>query len=353
MKINFILPYNTWGGAFRSTYELANHLAARKEDVEIYIPFFPYLEGYKFWSLQGMEVWIRGLGRSIVRQNRLPWFQLELPLRMVPLCSNRFIRDADVVMANHWPTAYSVARLVKTKGRKFYFIRDTDPWGRQHAKEIESYRLPLTKIVVSPWLKECLERSFGVEVAGIVPNGTNMEHFRVDNKKYNAVPVICMMYVDHPAKGMSDGFNALREIKERYPEVKIILFGWGKPPMLPIDAEFHFRPVKDRLRNIYSRSDIFLSPSRQDGWNNPPLEATAAGCAVVATKVGCVPLRMIPGETAIVVEPGDVKGMVEAMCSLIENPRRIQEFGRRGCEHIQQFTWEKAATRLLDLFKAY
>jgi len=409
MKINIILPSNSWAGSFRSTYEHANHMAAWGESVEIYVPFFPYLDGASPLSRVGVGLLTWGLIRSLLRWNRVPWFNLKVPLKMVPFISDRFIRDADVVMANDWPTAYSVARLSASKGRKFHFIRDrecADPdvsgysgrvngsvnsdianlstdighedvtkeqaiaWAEAVLKAdqaekdkklvadqvwvVGSYKLSLAKIVVAPWLKDDLETNFGVKVCGIVQNGINMDDFGVPNKQYNDVPVICMHYYPVDVrKGMKDGLEVLTEVQRRYPSLKIVLFGWKRPKALPFKAEFHWRPVKERLRAIYGQSDIFLWTSFREGFGNPPREAMAAGCAVVATNVGSIPLSTIPGETALVVEPGDVNAMIESMCYLIENPERMRAIGRRGCEYIQQFSWENATTQLLELFRKY
>ena len=279
----------------------------------------------------------------------MPWFDMAVPVKIVPAFSDRFMDDADVVMANHWPTAFSVAKLSPSKGRKFYFIRDTEFDERHREYAERSYNLPLSIIVTVPWLKDHLEQELDVKVAGIVPNGMNMDQFGVPEKKYNDVPVICMLYYDHPVKGMSDGFEAIAAVRERHPDVRVVLFGWNRPKTLPFEAEFHLRPVKEELRAIYARSDIFLSPSLQEGWNNPPLEAMAAGCAVVTTNVGGIPYRTIPGETALVVDPGDVEGMIRSMNGLIENPARLRELGCRGHEHLKQFTWEESASELARL----
>ena len=42
-KINVIFPYNSIGGAFRSTYEICNRLKKRGYDPVVYFPFFPIL----------------------------------------------------------------------------------------------------------------------------------------------------------------------------------------------------------------------------------------------------------------------------------------------------------------------
>ena len=346
MRINIVFPYNTWSGAFRSTYELANRMAARGEDVAIYFPFFPYLTGASsYWDR--LQLLFRGLLRSITRWNRVSWFDVRVPMRVIPVISDHFIRDADVIIGNHWPTAFSVAKLSSKKGRKFNFIRDT----KYLPLEIESFRLPLASIVVSSWLEDFLSSEVGVNVAGVVPNGTNMKDFEVTDKIYNNPPTVCMMYYDHPIKGMADGIEALRAVKERYPEVKLVLFGLNKPGKLPFEAEFHYRLETDRLRAVYGGSDIYLFTSLQEGSGNSPREAMAAGCAVVSTNVGCIPDCTIPGETALVVEPGDVNAMVEGICGLIENPAMISRMGCQAQEHIRQFSWEKSVDELLKILR--
>ena len=42
-KINIIFPYNSVGGAFRSTYEISNRLKKLGYHVVVYFPFFPLM----------------------------------------------------------------------------------------------------------------------------------------------------------------------------------------------------------------------------------------------------------------------------------------------------------------------
>ena len=48
-------------------------------------------------------------------------------------------------------------------------------------------------------------------------------------------------------------------------------------------------PCWRKLREVYRKIHIFISPSLQEGFHNPPREAMAAECAVIATNVGCIP----------------------------------------------------------------
>ncbi len=350
MKINIIFPYNTWGGAFRSTYELSNRMARKGEDVLVYFPFIPYLEGTNLYSINGLKLFLRGIARSAFRRAKIPWFDLKVPTRMVPIINDFFIRDADIVVANHWPTAFSVNILSNKKGKKYYFIRDTEPWSDAYHRELAAFRLPINKIVVSQWIKDFLIEEVGTTVAGVVPNGTSIQEFKVTNKVFNKDPVISMIYSDHPMKGIPDGMKVLKRVKNKFPNVKILLFGFIKPKR-NFNFDFIFRPFKNQLRSIYKQTDIFLSPSLQEGSGNPPREAMLAKCCVVATNVGCIPEVTIPGKTAIVVEPGDTKKMEDMIIQLIKHPKKLEEIAANGQNHIQKFTWDKSTSKLIKIFK--
>ena len=60
----------------------------------------------------------------------------------------------------------------------------------------------------------------------------------------------------------------LRTIKNNYPSLNEI-FGLSRPKNIPFDAQFHLNPNKEKLRDLYGTSDIFLFPSLQEGSGNP------------------------------------------------------------------------------------
>ena len=77
----------------------------------------------------------------------------------------------------------------------------------------------------------------------------------------------------------------------------------------------------------------------------------AAGCALVSTNVGCVPECCIADKTALIVLPKDVNGLFSSLSNLIENKVLIEKIGKRGQKYIKQFSWEKSAKTLEQIFK--
>jgi glycosyltransferase involved in cell wall biosynthesis len=89
---------------------------------------------------------------------------------------------------------------------------------------------------------------------------------------------------------------------------------------------------RDDIPEVLAASDIVALASRfGEGCPNAVLEAMAAGKAVVATRAGGTPEVVVDGETGLLVRPGDVDGLREALTRLAGDPalrRRMGEAGR-------------------------
>ncbi len=80
--------------------------------------------------------------------------------------------------------------------------------------------------------------------------------------------------------------------------------------------------------------DVLLMPSLSEGLPYSLLEAMAAGCAVVAYRVGGIPEVITDPSLGILVEPGDLDGFVAAVLELAGDPRRVDALGRAAAEHV-------------------
>lgn len=349
-KINIFFPYNRVGGAFRSTYEYANRLTAIGYDVRVYFPFLPLMEHHKVLSINGIRHLISGIVRSIVRGSRVHWFECKFSLSVIPRINQMFVRDADVSIANHWPVAAPVFRLPGSKGEKYFYIRDIEQWAPYFDLELKAFRLPMRRLVTTEFIRSYLENELGLGVSATIRNGFNAAGFLAPERDRTSECIVSMIYSTHPMKGMEDGINCLRQIKSRYSNIKVVLFGFNKEPDLDFDFEYVYRPVKERLRKVYSQTDIFLCPSIQEGWHNPPSEAMAAGCALVATKVGSVPYTVENGVTGFTVAPGDVSHMVDAIGRLVEDIDLREKVSKAGQASIQMLTWDEPVALLDKLF---
>lgn len=352
LKINIIFPYNSVGGAFRSTYEIGNRLTNLGYEVIVYFPFFPLMKGKKLFSIENIYFFIRGLGRSLIRRNKVSWFDVNFKVKIVPFLNNFFIEDADIVMANHWVTAENVYGLSKNKGEKYYFIRDIEHWSPHYEHVKDAFKLDMKRLVVADWIKDYLKNELYLDVEAVITNGFNFKKFKVEDKTYNLKNVtISMIFSSHPMKGIKDAVYVLEKIYKKYPDINIILFGFEpKPKNLNFKFTYLRRLSGSSVKEVYSKSDIFLSTSLQEGFNNPPSEAMAAKCAVLVTNVGSAIYTMKHMINGIVVEPKDSAEMEKFLSLLIEDRDLRISLSENGFKSIQKLTWDVSIKKLDNLF---
>jgi glycosyltransferase involved in cell wall biosynthesis len=346
VRVTFVLPFTSLTGGVKIVLEHANWFVDHGHQVTIVYPLLPYRFGEGVASWRATWEQLRGLAANLAKRNRIKWFPSRATLRGVPAIKDRFLPDADAVIATAWPTAYSVAALAASKGEKFYFVQHYEAWRGPKKLVDESYRLPLKVVVVSTWLERLMREQFGATVVGKVINGVDPAVFYNDNKRFNEPRRVLLPYSRPPWKGTADGLAAVALARRTHPELQLVMYGLERGPDIPKDAEFHLRPMGERLRQLYCSCDIFLFPSRTEGFGLPPLEAMACKCAVVATRVGGIPDYTVEGETVLTAPPGDVEGLAGHLVRLLEDPPLLEKLSLASCNYLAQFSQEQSSARL-------
>lgn len=160
-----------------------------------------------------------------------------------------------------------------------------------------------------------------------------------------------MLYANHERKGSSYGIDAFKILKQRYPDLEVILFSAEKPenmPKLPDWFEIHLNP--DNLPLLYNNASVFLSPSIQEGLALPPMEAMACGCACVCTKIGGHQY-LNDGINSLGVDVKDVDSIVYSISRLFDNDDLRQIIAKNASSYIRQYSWDDAVCELEQLMK--
>lgn len=87
---------------------------------------------------------------------------------------------------------------------------------------------------------------------------------------------------------------------------------------------------RENARDFLTALDVFVLPSRFEGFPQAVVEAMLAERPVVASDVGSVSEAVIHGETGFLVPPDDPPALVEAVRRLRDDPELRRELGRRG-----------------------
>lgn len=115
------------------------------------------------------------------------------------------------------------------------------------------------------------------------------------------------------------------------------------------DAVVELRGVSDKqLPALYNAVDVLLFPSLYEGFGWPPLEAMASGTPVVCSRGGS--LGDVVGEAALTADPENIEALAWHAASVLTDTALRKSLIERGLAHVQQFSWERTAAQLIDVY---
>lgn len=103
------------------------------------------------------------------------------------------------------------------------------------------------------------------------------------------------------------------------------------------------------LPGIYQQSLLFVYPSEFEGFGIPIIEALSSGIPVIAAQGSC--LEEAGGTASIYVNSKDVTGLASQIEYVLENMEKRQEMILGGFEHLKQFSDDKIADKIFNLYK--
>jgi glycosyltransferase involved in cell wall biosynthesis len=99
---------------------------------------------------------------------------------------------------------------------------------------------------------------------------------------------------------------------------------------LNLSQRIHFTGAVEDTQLEYQQADVFVLPSRFEGYGMVFAEALAAGLPVVAARVGAVP-DVVPETAGLLVAPDDTEALTEALFNILTSDplrRRLQAGAR-------------------------
>jgi colanic acid/amylovoran biosynthesis glycosyltransferase len=113
------------------------------------------------------------------------------------------------------------------------------------------------------------------------------------------------------------------------------------------------------IAGLMDRCELFVLPSRpadkgsgvMDGIPATLMEVMARGIPVISCPVSGIPELVVPGETGLLVPPGDERMLAEAIARLLGDDELKRRLGREGREKVaREFDIAKTVDRLMEVF---
>jgi glycosyltransferase involved in cell wall biosynthesis len=287
---------------------------------------------------------------------RPAWFQLDLRVEvtLTPDLRESTIPDGDAIFATACTTAPAVANYSSTKGVKLYLIQHYEDWVCGKERVDATWRLPFHKVVSSAWLEQIGLDMGERDRLTHIPYGVELESFRITTDPVLREPrSVGMLAHSLPWKGMDCGIQALEEVRQGVPGLKVVAFGASaRPASLPNWMAYVENPSRPELAGLYNSLAIFVHTSDREGWGLTGAESLACGCALVATDSGGVRDYARESDTALIVAPGDPSAIARGVRRLIDDNAFRLSLAYQGNRAIQDFTWSRAADRMEGLLRA-
>lgn len=189
------------------------------------------------------------------------------------------------------------------------------------------------------------------ELASVVPNGTDLGRFAARSdaaalrlKAELALPPAALLFGTvgrlNEAKQQHLLLRALRRLLDRGVPAALVVAGDGplRAPLEQLTGELalqdHVRwlGARDDVPALLAAMDVFVLPSRTEGWSLALVEASAAGLPIVASRVGGNAEIVQDGATGLLVPAGDDAALADAMATLAADAGRRAAFGRAARE---------------------
>ena len=370
--VQFLLSHNLPGSVTRIAADTANVLAGRGVPVTILFPAVDWWDYHRFClsRMRGLRRWKHAL--------RLGWHAVTGMLFRRRWCGLRHHAVHPAVRTRRFlltPSARGWSRESVTVVHPPYvlphLLRTLPPHriamvGAIHVNLEQAMQsdapdaaawfahwvagerlLAMARYTTSRESQAACER-LGIPIRAMIPNGIDLHLFRPAGTRPGG-PLTITLYCDpNVQKGREVGVEALRGVKAAAPEVRLRSLGLVTGEQARLFDEnlgyLHGEAYAEALRG----SDVFVYPSRYDGFPAPPLQAMASGAALVTTAVAGVKEYAVHEENALVCTPGDAAALREQVLRLVRDAALRERLQRNGPHTAAAFSVEQTTAQLME-----
>jgi glycosyltransferase involved in cell wall biosynthesis len=159
-------------------------------------------------------------------------------------------------------------------------------------------------------------------------------------------------------KGIPELITAFQDLRMRLPDAVLMMVGGfesGDP--VPAETEAFVRSgqgvvtvdMTAEIAKCYLAMDVFVLPTRREGFPNTVLEAQAAGRPVVTTRATGAVDSVIDGITGLLVPVGDPKALADALECLLADREKAITMGKAGQARVsREFSQEQVWRALVQ-----
>lgn len=208
----------------------------------------------------------------------------------------------------------------------------------------------LTIVACSEWMAQFVRESFLQDKPlYVIHNGVDLDIFKAkpNEKVQKMFKVLAVSNVWNKDKGIDDILTLRNLLPEDY---TMTIVGLNEKQLKKLS--FGIKGIQrtqnvQELVKLYSEAAVLINPTYADTFPTVNLEALACGTPVITYRTGGSP-EAIDKKTGVVVEQGDVNGLVEAIYRMKENPLSSADCRKRAEECFDK---DKCFEKYVELYE--
>lgn len=226
-------------------------------------------------------------------------------------------------------------------------------------------------IAVSKITKHEIMEEYGVPDKDIIiiPNGINLDEFRVENRKLykkdlkiknrisNDEIVILFVGREFKRKGLSYLIEALPLVNND--RVKVLVVGLDDErafvslaKRLGIRERVIFTGHSPKVSEYFGCADIFCFPTLDEPFGMVILEALASELPTITSKIAGAAELMQDGKDGLLLDdPTSPEEIAKKINLLINDNQLMEQIGKEARNTASKYSWQEIAKRTLDVYK--
>lgn len=198
----------------------------------------------------------------------------------------------------------------------------------------------------------------------VIPPGIEYRKFRLRSERYKKKPH-SLIYLGRILryKQIHHVLEALAKVVEKIPDVRLTIAGrvcskrylkqlYSLIDKLKLGGRVTIKPnvSEEEKIKLLSEAEVFVTASAREGWAITVIEANACGTPAVGYDVAGLRDSIKHGETGILIHPGDVKALAEALIRLLIDEQLKERLSENALKWSRKFDWKRTVEEFHRIF---
>lgn len=340
------------GGVSRYHVELIRHLS--KMGVDCYLPLIlsenVYLDEVNLKHINPLPSW-----QSSFKQNVMKWIDQKL-------CLNSLLKGNYDIFHTTGLNPYFIGH---TKGKvviptMYDLINEKFPEFADSAiikvKRKKILDISTHVLAISQQTKNDLMYFYGLDdkQVSVVYLGGEQDVYITSAKRLFEKPYVLFIGNRRRYKNFENFVRAFSQLKH---DVDLVCTGvsFNQDEMnlfseLKLTNRVHqMFATTDQMNQLLAQAELFIYPSKAEGFGLPILEAYRCGCPCLISDILC--FHEVAGDAAVYFDPLSPDAITEAMDLVLTDSVLSKKLRTDGFERLKKFSWENTAKNTLEIYK--